>query len=75
MENYQQQQLKFSISLGETIPSDTLFKNSWSQILRQSASQYRGIVYQNEHKVTDFQSYNQLLAEAETILLVYDNRG
>jgi acyl transferase domain-containing protein/acyl-CoA synthetase (AMP-forming)/AMP-acid ligase II/acyl carrier protein len=75
MENYQQRQLTFSISHGDAIPSDTLFKTSWSQILQQSASQNRGIVYYNQQNVADFQSYEQLVTDASVILASLRQRG
>ena len=72
MENYQQK--LFSISHGDSIPSDSLFKTSWSQILQQSASQDKGIVYCNEHNV-DYQSYSQLFQEANLILAGLRKKG
>jgi acyl transferase domain-containing protein/acyl-CoA synthetase (AMP-forming)/AMP-acid ligase II/acyl carrier protein len=75
MENYQQRQLTFSISHGDAIPSDTLFKTSWSQILQQSASQNRGIVYYNQQNVADFQSYENLITDASVILASLRQRG
>ncbi len=70
MANYQQ----LSISHGDSIPSATLFKTSWSQILQQSASQDKGILYYNEHDI-DYQSYNQLLAEANIIVAGLRKKG
>ena len=74
MEHLQQQQLKLSISHGDSIPSALLFKTSWSQILHQSASQDKGIVYYNKHDV-DYQSYSQLFAEATIIIAGLRKKG
>jgi acyl transferase domain-containing protein/acyl-CoA synthetase (AMP-forming)/AMP-acid ligase II/short-subunit dehydrogenase/acyl carrier protein len=68
MENYQPKQLRLSISHGNVIPSDILFETNLSQILQQSALSDWGITFHNEHNVTYFQSYGQLLREAEIIL-------
>ena len=70
MEKYQQ----LSISHGDSIPSATLFKTSWSQILQQSASGDKGILYYNEHDVSN-QSYSQLLREATIILAGLRKKG
>ena len=72
MEKYQQQ---LSISHGDSIPFVTLFNTSWSQIIEQSASEDRGILYYNEHNVADFQSYSQLLQEATIILAGLRKKG
>ncbi len=63
------QSASLAIIHGDRLPSDSLDKQSWPQLLQQAASTNKGIIYHSDSsEIHDFQSYSELLTAASSIL-------
>lgn len=71
----QKQSQYFSISHGDPLPADFFSNISWSKIIQKAANHHKGIIYvQGENKQV-FQTYAELLINAQKVLKGLRNEG